>query len=129
MESQRQKPSLPSFERALEDEQRARPGRSRCPDAAERRSRRHLERALHVVREINAAPLFHALYDASRVRRTAFATLVTSLVALTTAAIAYAGNGGFLPRRADSPNGQDVRRRSSSSPIFTGIIFVAVEGG
>jgi cytochrome c oxidase subunit II len=83
---------------------------------------------LHVVREINAAPLFHALYDASRVRRTAFATLVTSLVALTTAAIAYAGNGGFLPGGADSPNGQDVHQAFIVVSIFTGVIFVAVEG-
>ena len=71
---------------------------------------KHLEGALNVVGKINAAPLFHALYDASRVRRTAFATLVTSLVALTTAAVAYAGNAGFLPGGADSPNGEDVHQ-------------------
>jgi cytochrome c oxidase subunit 2 len=88
----------------------------------------HLERALHVVRKINAAPLFHALYDASRVRRTAFATLVTSVVALTTAAVAYAGNAGFLPGGADSPNGQRIHDAYYVVAIFTGIIFVAVEG-
>jgi cytochrome c oxidase subunit 2 len=87
-----------------------------------------LEGALNVVGKINAAPLFHALYDASRVRRTAFATLVTSLVALTTAAVAYAGNAGFLPGGADSPNGQDVHQAIIVVAIFTGIIFVAVEG-
>ena len=61
-------------------------------------------------------------------RRTAFATLVTSLVALTTAAVAYAGNAGFLPGGADSPNGQDVHQAFIVVAIFTGIIFVAVEG-
>ena len=61
-------------------------------------------------------------------RRTAFATLVTSLVALTTAAVAYAGNAGFLPGGADSPNGEDVHQAFIVVAIFTGIIFVAVEG-
>jgi len=37
------------------------------------------------------------------VRRTAFATFATSIVALATSAVAYAGNGGFLPGEAHSP--------------------------
>jgi cytochrome c oxidase subunit 2 len=88
----------------------------------------HLERVLHIVREINAAPLYHALYDASRVRRTVFATLVTCVVALSTAALAYAGNAGFLPGGADSPNGQRIHDAFYVVALFTGIIFVVVEG-
>jgi cytochrome c oxidase subunit 2 len=72
--------------------------------------------------------LFHALYDASRVRRTAFATLVTSVVALTAAAIASAGNGGFLPGEARSPNAHRVHDAFIVVAIFTGIIFLVVEG-
>jgi cytochrome c oxidase subunit 2 len=87
-----------------------------------------LEGAVQVVREINAAPLFHALYDASRVRRTAFATLVTSLVALTTAAMAYAGNGGFLPGEAHSPGAHRIQDAFIVVSFFTGVIFIAVEG-
>jgi cytochrome c oxidase subunit 2 len=63
----------------------------------------------------------------SGVRRFAFATLATSTVALTTTVAAYAGNGGFLPGEAHSPNGHDVHRAFIFVSIFTGIIFFAVE--
>jgi cytochrome c oxidase subunit II len=61
------------------------------------------------------------------VRRFAFATLATSIVALTTTVAAYAGNGGFLPGEAHSPNGQDVHNAFIYVAIFTGIVFFAVE--
>lgn len=63
-----------------------------------------------------------------RVRRFAFATLVTTLVTLSTAVVAYAGNAGFLPGEAHSPNAHRVDTAFIVVAIFTGIIFVGVEG-
>src|SRR5689334_1022483 len=62
------------------------------------------------------------------VRRTAIATLVTSLLALAATAAADAGNAGFLPGGADSPNGARVHDAFVFVAIFTGVIFVIVEG-
>jgi cytochrome c oxidase subunit 2 len=62
------------------------------------------------------------------VRRFAFATLVTTLGALSTSIVAYAGNGGFLPGEAHSPNAHRVHTSFIVVAIFTGIIFLAVEG-
>ncbi len=62
------------------------------------------------------------------VRRFAFATLVTTVVALSTAIVAYAGNGGFLPGEAHSPNAHRVHTAFVVVAIFTGIILFAVEG-
>jgi len=62
------------------------------------------------------------------VRRFALATVATSLAVLGTAAVATAGNGGFLPGEAHSPNGHRVHDAFIFVSIFTGIIFVLVEG-
>lgn len=62
------------------------------------------------------------------VRRIALATLITSAVALTVSAVAFAGNDGFLPGEAHSPNAHRVHQAFIFVAIFTGIIFVAVEG-
>src|SRR5690242_19819992 len=62
------------------------------------------------------------------VRRTLIATFVTSLAALSTAAVALAGNGGFLPGEAHSPNAHRVHDAFIFISIFTGIIFLGVEG-
>jgi cytochrome c oxidase subunit 2 len=62
------------------------------------------------------------------VRRFALATLVTIVVALSTALVAYAGNGGFLPGEAHSPNAHRVHTAFVVVAIFTGIILLAVEG-
>jgi cytochrome c oxidase subunit 2 len=62
------------------------------------------------------------------VRRTLFATVVTSLAALTSATVALAGNGGFLPASPHSPNAHRVTDAFIFVAIFTGIIFVLVEG-
>src|SRR5438270_2567171 len=62
------------------------------------------------------------------VRRFALATLVTTVAALSTAIVAYAGNGGFLPGEAHSPNAHRIHTAFIVVAIFTGIIFVAVEG-
>jgi cytochrome c oxidase subunit II len=63
------------------------------------------------------------------VRRTAFATLVTTLVALVaTTSVAYAGNGGLLPGEAHSPNAHRIHQVYVFVGIFTGIIFLLVEG-
>ena len=62
------------------------------------------------------------------VRRTAFATLGTSLIALVATGIAYAGNGGFLPGEAHSPNAHRIDSAFIFVSIFTGVIFLIVEG-
>jgi len=62
------------------------------------------------------------------VRRSAFATLATSIFALATTTIAYAGNGGFLPGEAHSPNAHRIDDAFVFVSIFTGVIFVIVEG-
>src|SRR5579884_3295821 len=64
----------------------------------------------------------------SAVRRTALATLVTSLAALATATAALAGNGGFLPAEPHSPNAHRINDAFIFVGIFTGIIFLIVEG-
>jgi cytochrome c oxidase subunit 2 len=61
------------------------------------------------------------------VRRARLATLVTSLVALALVPAALAGNGGFLPGEAHSPNAHRVHDAFIFVSIFTGVIFVAVE--
>jgi cytochrome c oxidase subunit II len=62
------------------------------------------------------------------VRRTAFAILVTSFVALAATAAAYAGNGGFLPGTPHSPNAHRIQSAFIFVSIFCGIVFVIVEG-
>jgi cytochrome c oxidase subunit 2 len=62
------------------------------------------------------------------VRRTILATLVTSLAALSIAAVATAGNGGFLPGEAHSPNAHRINQTFVFVSIFTGAIFLIVEG-
>jgi cytochrome c oxidase subunit 2 len=62
------------------------------------------------------------------VRRTAFATLATSITALATGAVAFAGNGGLLPGEAHSPNAHRIDNAFIVVAIFTGVIFVIVEG-
>src|SRR4051794_30752199 len=64
----------------------------------------------------------------SGVRRFAFATLATISLVLATASVALAGNGGFLPGEARSPNAHRVHDAFIVVAIFTGIIFVVVEG-
>jgi cytochrome c oxidase subunit 2 len=62
------------------------------------------------------------------VRRTAFATLATTVVALATATVAYAGNAGFLPGQAHSPNAHRIDDAFIVVAIFTGVVFLIVEG-
>jgi len=62
------------------------------------------------------------------VRRVALATGVTIVVALSTAAAALAGNGGFLPGEPHSPNAHRVTSAFIFVGILTGCIFVLVEG-
>ncbi len=62
------------------------------------------------------------------VRRTLFATCVTSLAALGVAAAAGAGNGGFLPASPHSPNAHRITQSFIFVTIFTGAIFLLVEG-
>lgn len=48
--------------------------------------------------------------------------------ALALAAVAYAGNGGFSPETPHSPNAQRINDSYKWIAIFTGAIFVLVEG-
>ncbi|HEX6761554.1 MAG TPA: cytochrome c oxidase subunit II [Gaiellaceae bacterium] len=61
-------------------------------------------------------------------RRIALATLATSAVALIFSAVASAGNAGFLPGEAASPNAHRVTSAFIFVAIFAGVILVAVEG-
>ncbi len=63
----------------------------------------------------------------SGVHRFAFAILATLATASTTAVAAYAGNGGFLPGEAHSPNAHHVHTAFIVVTIFTGVILVGVE--
>jgi cytochrome c oxidase subunit II len=62
------------------------------------------------------------------VRRARLATLVTSLTALLLVPVAMAGNGGFLPGEPHSPNAHRVHDSFIFVSIFTGVIFIGVEG-
>jgi cytochrome c oxidase subunit 2 len=62
------------------------------------------------------------------VRRTAFATFGTILIALVATGFAYAGNGGFLPGQAHSPNAHRINDAFIFVAIFCGLILVIVEG-
>jgi cytochrome c oxidase subunit 2 len=62
------------------------------------------------------------------VRRIAVSTLVFSLCALATAAVALGGNAGFLPGEAHSPNAHRIHDSFIFVAIFTGAIFLIVEG-
>ena len=50
-----------------------------------------------------------------------FATLATSSVALVATAVAYAGNGGFLPGEPHSPNAHRITDAFIFVSIFTGV--------
>src|SRR3954470_17702105 len=63
----------------------------------------------------------------SGVRRFALATFATTAVALATAVVAYAGNGGFLPGEPHSPNGHRIHNAFLFVSIFTGVILLGVE--
>ena len=61
------------------------------------------------------------------VRRTAFATVVASIVALTATTGAYAGSGGFLLPSPHSPNAHRIQDAYVFVAIFCGVIFLIVE--
>jgi cytochrome c oxidase subunit 2 len=63
-----------------------------------------------------------------RVRRTAFVTFTTTIIALAVTAVASAGNGGFLPGEPHSPNAHRIQNAFIFVAIFTGAIFLLVEG-
>src|SRR5213080_4130588 len=62
------------------------------------------------------------------VRRRALVTGVAFAVVLAGAGAAYAGNGGLAPPSTASPNGERIRHAYWFVSIFTGFIFVVVEG-
>jgi cytochrome c oxidase subunit II len=87
-----------------------------------------VERRTDVVRQVNLTPRFHLYTMPLGVRRIALATLATSAVALVFSAVALAGNAGFLPGQAASPNAERVQSAFIFVAILTGFILVAVEG-
>ena len=62
------------------------------------------------------------------VRRKALVLLLALGAALALTAVAYAGNGGFAPPTPHSPNAQRINDSYLWISIFTGAIFVIVEG-
>jgi cytochrome c oxidase subunit 2 len=62
------------------------------------------------------------------VRRKALVLLLALSAALALAAVAYAGNGGLAPPAAHSPNAKRINESYLWISIFTGAIFVLVEG-
>src|SRR5438067_9014674 len=63
-----------------------------------------------------------------RVRRTAFVTFTTTIIALAGPTVASAGNAGFLPGEAHSTNAHRIHDSFVFVAIFTGVILLAVEG-
>jgi cytochrome c oxidase subunit II len=62
------------------------------------------------------------------VRRKTLVLVLALGAALALAAVAYAGNGGFAPETPHSPNAQRINDSYKWIAIFTGAIFVVVEG-
>src|SRR3989442_11358230 len=62
------------------------------------------------------------------VRRKALVLLVALGAVLALASVAYAGNGGFAPPTPHSPNAKRINDSYIWISIFTGAIFVLVEG-
>jgi cytochrome c oxidase subunit 2 len=64
----------------------------------------------------------------ARVRRKTLFLLLLGVAALATAGIAAADNGGFTPPTPHSPNAHRINDTYYVVAIFTGIIFLVVEG-
>ena len=62
------------------------------------------------------------------VRRKTFVLMLALGAALAFAGVAYGGNGGFAPVSPASPNAQSINQSYKWIAIFTGAIFVLVEG-
>jgi cytochrome c oxidase subunit II len=62
------------------------------------------------------------------VRRKVFVLLLALSAALAFSAAAYAGNGGFAPATPSSPNASRINDTYKLIAVFTGVIFVIVEG-
>lgn len=64
----------------------------------------------------------------SGVRRFALAILATIVAASAVPLVAFAGNAGFFPGEPHSPNADNIHEAFIIVAIFTGIIFLGVEG-
>ena len=62
------------------------------------------------------------------VRRKTFVLMLALGAALACAAVAYGGNAGFAPATPHSPNAQDINASYKWIALYTGVIFVVVEG-
>jgi cytochrome c oxidase subunit II len=62
------------------------------------------------------------------VRRKTLVLMLAIGAALAFAAVAYAGNGGFAPVTPASPNAQRINSTYKWIALYTGIIFLVVEG-
>jgi cytochrome c oxidase subunit 2 len=63
------------------------------------------------------------------VRRTVFVATFVLVAALSLAAVAYAGNGGFAPETPHSPNADRINDSYKWISLFAALIFVLVEAG
>ncbi|HSC73143.1 MAG TPA: cytochrome c oxidase subunit II [Gaiellaceae bacterium] len=61
-------------------------------------------------------------------RRKTFVLMLALGAALACAAVAYGGNAGFAPATPHSPNAQDINASYKWIALYTGVIFVVVEG-
>jgi cytochrome c oxidase subunit 2 len=62
------------------------------------------------------------------VRRKTTVLVLALGAALAFVAVAYAGNGGVAPVKPESPNAERINQTYAWIAIFTGVIFVVVEG-
>jgi cytochrome c oxidase subunit 2 len=62
------------------------------------------------------------------VRRKILVLVLALGAALAFVGVAYAGNGGFAPETPHSPNAQDINSSYKWIALFTGAIFILVEG-
>jgi cytochrome c oxidase subunit II len=88
----------------------------------------HLVTISHPGGKLHARALAHGHRIARPVRRRAFLLLFVCVAALAFAAVAWAGNGGFAPKTPASPNASGINRSYKLIALFTGLIFVLVEG-
>src|SRR5262245_28591758 len=85
---------------------------------------RHHSRCDRYVRSLEQTSLRMPL----PVRRKIFVLVLALGAALAVASVAYAGNGGFAPETPASPNAEGINQSYKWIAIFTGLIFIVVEG-
>ena len=126
IDAQRQKPSLPSWATGRWKDERAplhlEVASRHLADAADV----DLEGGRHVVRQFDPRTLWHVHRMPAGACKLPFLVLAV-LVALATAGVAAAGNGGFAPVAPASPNAVHIQHAYFLILGFTAAIFILVE--